>query len=679
MAGLSAMLLRPLGRALAIGEMAVCVGLVSGAGCGSSREANVGPLDARFVAVHNALSAMGLSQIGPIQQGSLRAGSEARSLWPLPAGCVAIVALGGDGVRDLDATLLDPRGKALAHDTTTDPEAVLRPCLEIEDTYVLVVKAASGQGSWVAAAWAGGLGAAGPASVARTPMLPEANGTCGAPIPLAVGTVAGSTTHGEHENAGSCGPSDSRELVYELDVAERERVSIDVEARFDSVLYVRKDDCTDEGAEIACSDDAPDRTHSRVERVLDPGRYFVFVDGYGEQAGTFKMTVSAKEVLALSDLCRAAPRLAAGTGQSATTVGLADDAGATCGGGAEGAEAAWRVDLGSRSRVRIVEHSDDMAPVVYVRRVCADARSEMECADSGETPGDATVTATLDAGDYTVFADAHDRDTEGRYTMALETAPPFGTAFASDACSAPEPLAAGAAGHIEGDTFAARDDVAGSCGGAGAADVVYRLEVPRRSRFAAWFDREEARHLLIVRRRCADRSTEVACGPTLHEVLSPGTYFVAVDGASADAFGRFSLRWALRDLTEQDRACAFAPTLVQGRRTAGSTLGAADGFDTSCAENGIAMTGPDRVFKIVLAERATVRVAVDAAGFDAEVELRMACADPVGGRLPELACQRNVAGTPLERALEPGTYWVIVDGRSPKDQGPFTIEYSVVR
>jgi hypothetical protein len=673
------MLLRPIRVALGIAEMGACVGVLLGAGCGSSRQANVGPLDARFVAVHNALSAMGLSQIGPIQQGSLRAGNEARSLWALPAGCVAIVALGGEGLGDLDATLLDARGKAVAHDTTTDSEAVVRPCLETEDTYVLVVKATSGQGSWVAAAWEGGLGAGGPASVPRTPVLPEANGTCGAPIPLAAGAVSGSTTHGEHENVGSCGPSDSRELVYELDVAERERVTIEVEARFDSVLYVRKDDCNDGDAEVACSDDAPDRTHSRVERVLDPGRYFVFVDGYGEQSGTFKMTVTAKDVLALEDLCRLAPALAVGTRESATTVGMADDAEATCGGAAEGAEAAWRLDLGSRSRVRIVEHSDHIAPVVYVRRVCADAQSEMACAESGAAPGDATITATFGAGAYTVFADAHDRDMEGRYTLGLETAPPSGTAMAVGACSDPERLAAGPAGHADGDTFAARDDVAGSCGGAGAADVVYRLDVARRSRLVAWLEHEEAPHLLIARRRCPDPSTEIACGPSLREVLASGTYFVAVDGASADAFGRFSLRWALRDLTDQDRECALAPTLVQGRPTAGSTLGTGDAFDTSCAENGVAATGPDRVFKIVLAERATVRIAVAAAGFDAEVELRMACADPVGGRLPELACQRNVAGTPLEHALEPGAYWVVVDGRSPKDQGPFTIEYSVVR
>src|SRR5260370_28327747 len=99
-------------------------------GCGASRGNGGGALEPRFVAVHNALSAMGLAQIGPIQEGALVEGREARLSLALPAGCVTIVAVGGDGVRDLDATLLDSHAKPLAHDTTTESQAVVRACLE---------------------------------------------------------------------------------------------------------------------------------------------------------------------------------------------------------------------------------------------------------------------------------------------------------------------------------------------------------------------------------------------------------------------------------------------------------------------------------------------------------------------------------------------------------------------
>src|SRR5580658_2697042 len=616
-------------RTLAAGAVGLAL-----AACAANQAPAAGvALEPRFVAVHNAFAAMGLAQVGPIQQGALREGQETRVQLSLPEGCVTVVALGGEGVRDLDATLLDSHGKPLAHDTTIEPQAVLRPCLEGTDAYVLVLKASAGGGTWTTATWAGGVTGKG-----ATASAPEANGTCAAPIPLAAGSVSGSTTRGDHENAGSCGSSESRELAYQLDVTSRERVGIDVEARFDSVLYVRKDDCADPSAEIDCNDDyASDRTRSRIDRVLDPGKYFVFVDGYGQESGAFKMKVTLTDVAAIADMCAKASPLPIGAVQAATTAGLADDAQATCGGGAPGADAVWRAEVPSRSRVRIVEHSDDVTPVVHVRRACGDEQSEVACGEAGAGAGDAALIATLDPGTYAVFADAHDRDSAGRYSLLFETAPPGGAGMPGDTCADAAPIAPGPSGSVSGDTFAARDDVAGSCGGAGAADVVYRIDVARQSRLTASLDGEEAPHVLVTWRRCGDRSSEVACGRSLDEVVGPGTYFIAVDGASPDAFGRFTLNWTLHDLAGQATACASAPTLVDGARVSGTTVGAGDKFSMSCSSADA--SGPDRVYKFVLASRSNVRLSLTASTFDATIALRRACTDASAGPAAELVCE----------------------------------------
>jgi hypothetical protein len=652
-----------------------CFGLALAAACGASRGNRGVALEPRFVAVHNTLSAIGLAQIGPIQEGALLEGREARLWLSLPAGCVTIVAVGGDGVRDLDATLLDAHEKPLAHDTTSEPQAVLRVCLEAGDTYALVVKVASGAGPWVAATWVGGPGSSGPPATMAAKQ--DANGTCSAPIPLSPGVVSGSTTRGDHENSGSCGPSDSRELVYELQVAQRQRVIIEVEASFDSVLYLRKDDCNDADKEIECNDDAPDRTHSRIDRVLDAGKYFVFIDGYGHETGSFKMTLSVSDVLALADICRRAPFLVDGASQGGTTSAVGEEEHGTCGAALEGVDTAWRVDLPMRSRVRIVEHSDEIAPVVHLRRVCSEPRSEVACGATGAVAGDSAVTGTFEAGMYTALADARDHQA-GRYTLRLQTAPPAGSGASSDGCGDAVPLGGTLAGTVEGDTFAARDDVSGSCGGAGAADLVYRLDVPRRSRLVASLDNEEAPHLLIVWRRCADRSGEVACGRSISEVLGPGTYFIGVDGVTPGAFGRFSLKWTLRDLTAQASACALAPTLMERSAVAATTIGASDRFSTRCGSAGVGTSGPDRVFKLVLPRRSTIRILAMATTFDPVVAVRKTCAD-VAGTLPaELACDADADSnhrTTLDRSLEAGTYWIVVDGQSSSDQGPFTVEY----
>jgi hypothetical protein len=660
-----------------------CAGLTLVVACASVHGGG-GALEPRFVAVHNALAAMGLAQIGPIHEGVLAQGHEARVPLDLPAGCTTIVAVGGDGLRDVDAALLDPQGKPLAHDTTSEPQAVLHACLDAADTYELVIKAASGAGSWVAATWEGGVGT-GPAP--RDPSLPVAQpaiGTCESPIPLTAGTVEGSTVHGETSNSGSCERSDAREMVYELDVPQRERVTIDVDARFDSVLYLRKDACTDDSAEVDCNDDAPGggRDKSHIEHVLEPGKYFVFVDGYNQEAGAFKMTVSIEDVVSLDDACRRAPRLAAGAPASGTTEGGVDDAHASCGGGAEGADAPWRFDLTSRSRVRLVEHSDAVSPVVHVRRACVDEQSEVACSDSGAASGDATIAGVLEVGSYTAFADARERDAAGRYTLVLDVAPPEGSGATGDGCGDAMALA-GPATSVSGDTFTARDDVAGSCGGAGAADVVYRLDVAKRSRLVAMFDGEEGTHLLMVWRRCGDRSSEIACGRVLEEVLPAGTYFVGVDGVSPDALGRFTLEWSLQDLGAQAGACAAAPLLVEGHALPATTAGAADKFGVSCAAGIAGASGPDRVFKLVVRRPATVRVSVESSAFDPAIALRKSCQDASGGAAAsELGCEADADGsrrTSIERSVEPGTYWVVVDGATPNDQGPFTVGYRITR
>jgi hypothetical protein len=437
-------------------------------------------------------------------------------------------------------------------------------------------------------------------------------------------------------------------------------VAIEVEAKFDSVLYLRKDDCTDPNTEVDCSDDAPDRSHSRVERVLEPGRYFVFVDGYSHDSGSFKLTVATTYVVALADECRRAPALAPGSSVSGTTATMGNDAEASCGDSAEGADAPWRMDLTARSRLRVVEHSDAVTPVVHMRRACADEQSEVACGEGGASAGDAAMTGLFDAGGYTVFADAHERDATGQYTLQADVAPPAGTGTAGDGCG-----------------------VASTCSGNGAADVVYRLDVPRRSRVVAALQAEEAPHVLALSRRCGDRSSEVGCGRDIDEVVAPGTYYVTVDGASEDAFGRFVMSWSVEDLSAQSRACASVPGLVDGAAVTGTTSGMGDKFSVSCAGSDGAATGPDRVYAISLPRRSRVQITLTASGFDAALAVRKSCVDAAGGaKAAELACESE--GDPgqrdvIDKTLEAGTYWVVVDGQSPNDQGPFTLEYRVVR
>jgi hypothetical protein len=111
----------------------------------------------------------------------------------------------------------------------------------------------------------------------------------------------------------------------------------------------------------------------------------------------------------------------------------------------------------------------------------------------------------------------------------------------------------------------------------------------------------------------------------------------------------------------------------------GTTAGAGDRFGTLCGESDYGASGPDKLFKLVLAQRSTVRLLLTAT-FEAVVALRKTCSEPLGGPAPELACESEVDANrhaTLTRTLEAGTYWVVVDGQSSDDQGPFTLDYRV--
>jgi hypothetical protein len=673
---------RASGGACARIVVAAIAASVAAASCAGSRRADVDP---RYLAVRDTLTAMGLVQIGPAQHGVLREGQSARLAVDLAPQCVTLVVVGGEAVRGLDVALLDPSGKVIGHDATHDQKAVLRACVDVSGEYVAIVHMTAGAGTYVAAAWSGGGDAsAGDASGlsltsdAASTVDAKGAGTCASPIAVTAGSTTGTTAAGESNHYGSCAKNDARELVYKLEIKDRQRVVVDVAAQFDSVVYLRKGSCEDAGAEVACNDDAPNADRSKVDVTLDPGTYFVFVDGLSREAGAFRMSVALQDVPLLLDVCRRARVLTPGAPATvATTQGGFDNANASCGQGARGHDVPYRLDLGQRARVRITQHSDEVQPVVHLRRVCEGEPSEVACADTGLGSEEATFVGVLPKGAYTVFADTRDRDATGRYTLRAETAPEQGTSAAGDGCG--DAIALVGNEKVSGDTFFAKDDVSGSCGGSGAPDVVYRLELARRSRVSARFDDEESRHVLHLARRCGDRGAELACATHLDESLAAGVYFLAVDGLGADGFGRFDLDVRVRDIGSQEAACKNPPHLTLGQRVSATTSGAGDRFATSCGGKDDTQASLDRVYKLVLAARARVRLELTTPTWDGVLALRRSCADAgASARASEIACNNDADGpskSRIDTTLEAGTYFVVVDGHGPASEGAFTLDY----
>lgn len=126
-------------------------------------------------------------------------------------------------------------------------------------------------------------------------------GSCGQPRPLTVAVgdqiVMGDSTMGIHQATPTCNSTSTAvEDVYTFTLTER----LGIEAQsygYDTVLHLRTD-CTDDSpaATIACSDDSapPGNYGSRITAMLDPGTYFLIVDGFDStQYGPYELKIRA--------------------------------------------------------------------------------------------------------------------------------------------------------------------------------------------------------------------------------------------------------------------------------------------------------------------------------------------------------------------------------------------------
>jgi hypothetical protein len=353
-----------------------------------------------------------------------------------------------------------------------------------------------------------------------------------------------------------------------------------------------------------------------------------------------------------------------------------DNANATCGRDAKGEDLPYRFDLPARARVRFVEKSADFRAVVHVRRVCEDPSTEVACADSGFAEDEAAWAGVLDPGPYWVFADGADEATPGAFTLSAETAPDRGTGIGGgaqgDGCGDAIPLS-GLSGRVEGDTFAAKDDVPITCAPNGGADIVYRVDLAHRSRITARITGDESSHALAFERACGDKSTELSCGSIVDRLVDAGTYYVVVDGARADSLGRFSMSYKIRDMADLEAACSRVPSLKWKRKEAGTTAGATDKFTSSCGGRGGQRGSPDRVYRFSVAQRTTARLTLDAQGFRGVVSVRRACADDA----TEVKCAEATEDggqAVVQVTLDPGSYYAVVDGAGSGSAGGFTLQ-----
>lgn len=649
-------------------------------------------LEPRYVAVHNAMTAMGLTQSGSISEGSLAEGAEAVIPATMaPGTCYTVLALGTGSVANIDVVVRDGSGAEVAHDTTTDGEAAAQFCPSYGGDFRLVVRMTRGSGGYVVSSWSGGTAsgtgyydpyATGTDPYATAAVEPHGGpGSCEEPYELpALTSMRGNTTDGDSTMTGTCiAGGNAAEHVYWFELQERSVVTAVLNSAYDGALYFLTQ-CGDAESEFACNDDAPTTSRSEVRANLEPGLYYLVVDGYGASVGDYEVSLDIQPMQSEEAVCSAASVLPIGTPVGGSTASSADYFSSTCGSSA-GPDQVYALDVAAASRLRVRMQSTHDG-TLYVRSSCTDGTSELACNEDFGA-GHNLINMTVTPGRYYVFADGAGDADLGDYSLLADVAPLGGTpGSAGDTCGTATRWDPASGATLAADNFSATDDLAGSCGGSGSPDSVYELRLTSRTRVRASFADAEFPPVAYIRRTCSDTTSEVVCmnpmvaGGTrsIDQTLTAGTYYLVVDGSGGpDAFGAANLSLQLDDLGALEAACRGAPVIRPGTQIEGTTASDTDRFQATCAGGA---TSPDRVYRLTLRRRSTVRISSEQTEWDGAIYIRSDCTDAT----TELGCNDDAGDnrhSMIETELEPGTYYVFMDGFSSGSSGEFTLDVEV--
>jgi hypothetical protein len=459
---------------------------------------------------------------------------------------------------------------------------------------------------------------------------------------------------------------------------------------------------------VACAYGGVTSDSAQLTADLNPGPYWLWLDGEAGTSGQFKLTLEV-EPTSTTDSCAQPTPLVFSANKAdvmGDTRGHTDDSSGHCG-GAGAADVVYTFSLTQPQSAHItVTPSGLYAPVVYVRGAdCTDTSlaAQLWCGAGASGQGVDVVLPRLEAGDYHLFVDgatATGDSAAGPYhlTVTLDTPVPAPT---NDDCQQPEPLMVPAGGvgsiSVHGDTTAANNDALG-CMGTGP-DVVYALQLNIPTRVSARVTPSSGSPLrpsVYLRQvngcQSEDPADELGCasaGPAGSSAnmtipsLPPGLYSLWVDGLEGTG-GAFDLMVDLQAAPPPpaNDVCAGAVTLqlASGPVTVtGTTVSANDDALLSCTLP-VGGYSPDVVYMIDVPTTLSVAIDVTAPQGSALrpiVGLRRPNACDSNDYFDELACvwddpkylSRTVVTLP---SVDPGQYALWVEGDNAT-QGEFSL------
>ncbi|HEX5657276.1 MAG TPA: hypothetical protein VFX59_08775 [Polyangiales bacterium] len=260
--------------------------------------------------------------------------------------------------------------------------------------------------------------------------LPSLSKLCADARPLVPGVaLRESTRGGSNAFTATCGGgAQGPDHVHRIDLEKASRIRLRQQAEYDGSLYLRAQ-CEDASSERACNDDFQSSGRSLITARLPRGSFYAFSDSYArEQSGDYVLAlerIDEPPVRSEAELCRERATSSQALREIDTFYGSAAFSGSCGGDGAP--EFMLPLHIEAPTTLSATLEDPELNAVIYVRRSCADARSELAChatpridrpASEREmsSPG---LVMPLDKGDYTLFVDGVEPNDMGAATLRL--------------------------------------------------------------------------------------------------------------------------------------------------------------------------------------------------------------------------------------------------------------------
>jgi len=454
------------------------------------------------------------------------------------------------------------------------------------------------------------------------------------------------------------------DVVYALELQAGMQLTAELGAGFTGGVYLQGE-CGQAPA-LACSE--AESALSFLVPATDT--YYLVVDSARlTGAYTLRLLIDSPQDNEVCDTALELPLVDGVATFAGSTQGARDDYATVCGGQAS-PDLAYRVVLDEPAFFTANVEAGFAANLTLYGADCA--AEPIDCSAVGFLqPGE------LPPGPYHLVVDGAGAGDAGVFDLGVSVA----YAPANDDCSAPQQLVfsndvARASGAT---TLASPDTAATGCGlAAGSAagrDVVYTFELDRPARLRADVNGLFSPALYLRGEGCA-AGPELACGPGNFDTLATlpvGSYWLFVDGASADEHAQFSLTLTRMPVGGPVPDTCAEPSLTNlpaggGLVTAsGSTEAAAHDYEPSgdrCPA--VAADGADVVHRVTVPVPMTLEASMVSA-FGGLAYLTQPCAQ--GDALLCVA-----PGSPDAAVLQAGEYYLVVDSAAGGNGGAYSVE-----